>query len=358
MNYWQVGSGQKGRRSYWAECLRFGMAFAGEKYWKNGIEKVEKDDLVVLRFGANKIVAVGKIVEHEGRVRGCATDEEKSWLKDFDGWDLSAYCYVEWRKPRDESEYACKQLPQRGFSRLEDAAYRRKAQKVFDQGRICDPSSLGGPTETGKIDDEKLKDFLRRELGEHCEPAFSEICSIRELAAKYYGKDEKSRHWDEFKEHEIRTFLVLPLLHALGWGREQIKIEINPRKLRAEKTGSIDVACFAESYVPGVAERNKRNCRIIIESKRFESGLSDEAFEQARDYADSLRSSSCNLVLTSNGYCYKAYSRDKEGEFPCTASAYLNLLNMRERYPLDPDRVDGALEVFRLLLPAHHTEEC
>ena len=44
------------------------------------------------------------------------------------------------------------------------------------------------------------------------------------------------------------------------------------------------------------------------------------------------------------------YPKNKNGEFAETPSAYLNLLDPRQRYPLDPKNVGGALEVLRLLL--------
>lgn len=348
--FWQVGSGQEGRRSYSRECLKFGMAFAGDGYWRRGIEEVEKGDFVVLRYGAKKIVAVGKVVEHNGEVKGCATEEKKSWLKDFDGWDLPAYCYVEWHKPHDP-ECSRKPLPQSGFSRLKDAEYREQARQIFENNDVYQ-SNRDGPSFTRKVGDNEIADFLKKHLGESSAEAFSEIDSICKLAEKYY--DAGFRYWDEFKEHEIRTFLIVPLLLALGWRREQIKIEVTPRKLGAQETGSIDVACFSDDYRPGAMDENGKKCRLIIESKKFSSGLADEAVDQARRYARSLNSlpeHSCNLILVSNGYCYKAFTRNGEGEFSSEPSAYLNLLKPSHRYPLDPDNVDGALKAMELLLP-------
>jgi len=352
MNYWQVGSGQEGRRTYSDECLRFGMAFAGARYWKNRMEKVRKDDLVVLRYGTRKIVAVGKVIEHNGAVKGLATEEEKRWLKDFDGWDLPAYCYVEWHESH-RLENARKQLPQSGFSQLKDEEYCEQAQQVFNDNQSIYPSNRDGPRDTRRVEDHEARAFLKQHLGERSEEAFLEIRNIRELARKYYGDDDGFRYWNEFKEHEIRTFLIVPLLLTLGWRREQIKIEVNPKKLGARKGGSIDVACFSNDYLPGEWAENGENCKLIIESKTFGSGLAPEAVEQARDYADSLldRRSKCDLIFVSSGYCYKAYARNQEQGFASKPSAYLNLLKPSHRYPLDPLGVDGALRVLELLLP-------
>lgn len=168
------------------------------------------------------------------------------------------------------------------------------------------------------------------------------------MAEKYYGFG--FHHWGEFKEHEIRTFLIVPLLLALGWRREQIKIEVNPRKLGAQSVKSIDIACFSSGYQPGEVEENGNNCTLVIESKRFDAGLTHEAFVQAKDYAEPMPN--CNLILISNGYCYKAFTRNEGEEFSDQPSAYLNILKPRDRYPLYPDQTDGALEVLRLMLPS------
>lgn len=344
--FWQVGSGQEGKRSYSGECLKYGMAFAGERYWKGGIEKVKEGDFVVLRYSTKKIVAVGRVVEHDGEVNGCATEEKKGWLKDFDGWDLPAYCYVKWHKPYEPVD-ARKQLPQRAFSQLNDEEFQKQAREIFDDSH-AHTSNRGGPPPTEIVADGEIGAFLNDHLVEGSEKAFSELKSIRKLAETYYNAG--FRHWDEFKEHEIRTFLIVPLLRVLGWRREQIKIEVTPKKLGSQIAGSIDIVCFSDDYQPGATNENGEKCKLIIESKKFSSGLADEAVEQARGYADSLPNK-CNLVLVSNGYCYKAFVRNRNKEFSEQPSAYLNLLKPKDSYPLDP-RVDGALALFKLLLPS------
>jgi hypothetical protein len=57
------------------------------------------------------------------------------------------------------------------------------------------------------------------------------------------------------------------------------------------------------------------------------------------------------VVVVSNGYCYKAYLRDDNGEFNQDPSAYLNLLDPRDNYPLNPENVKGSLELLKYLLP-------
>jgi hypothetical protein len=75
----------------------------------------------------------------------------------------------------------------------------------------------------------------------------------------------------------------------------------------------------------------------------------DYAPEEARGYVKAFPS--CQILVVSNGYCYKTYIRKDSGDFSTMPSAYLNLLNPRDKYPLDPDNVKGALDVLRWLLP-------
>jgi hypothetical protein len=84
--------------------------------------------------------------------------------------------------------------------------------------------------------------------------------------------------------------------------------------------------------------------------RKIENKILSLKYGQAKTYAEHL--SNCELVIVTNGYCYKAYRRGKSKEFATAASAYLNLLRPRERYPLDPENVDGCLEMLRLLLPS------
>ena len=58
--------------------------------------------------------------------------------------------------------------------------------------------------------------------------------------------------------------------------------------------------------------------------------------------------------VVTNGWCYKAFVRDAgRPTFRATPSAYMNILQPRDRYPLDPQHVAGALEVLQQLLPSY-----
>ncbi|MGA8088301.1 MAG: hypothetical protein WCA10_13410 [Terracidiphilus sp.] len=148
----------------------------------------------------------------------------------------------------------------------------------------------------------------------------------------------------DIREHEALTFLIVPLLIALGWAEHQPKIELGV------SGGRVDIAGFRRPFIrkPGGA-CNLDDCTLIVESKGFSQGLT-YASVQGQTYANQFPN--CKIVLMSNGFCYKAYSRSEDG-FSNKPTAYLNLLSPTETYPLDPTNVEGALEVFRLLLPSN-----
>lgn len=338
MNYWQIGSGA-GNREYWQECLDFGMAFTGDEKMK----QVNKDDLIVLRRGIHKIVAVGKVIRGHS---ASENQEDKKWLEDFDGWSLPYHCYVEWHKPR-----ACvtaeKQLAPRPICRVWKPELQKQVREILDKERAYE--SKGEPRPVPDISDEDILDSLARQgtSGETAERFVQSLRHVRKLADHYF---DFGYPWKDVKEHEIRTFLIVPLLVALGWDERQIKIELSPGDLgEANGRKSIDLACFTSDYSPKANEKNRTNCKLLIESKRFNAGLTTGAPEQVKEYAKDLPN--CKAVVVTNGYCYKAFERPSgTDEFSDTPVAYLNIRSPKRNYPLDPN-VEGALEVLRILSP-------
>lgn len=92
MTTWIVSAGAEGR-DYTEYFYRFGMAFVGGESQRATMAKVAPGDTILLKRGTSESLAAGTVVERDGRTGG---DGDKTWLSDFDGWDLSAYCYVEW----------------------------------------------------------------------------------------------------------------------------------------------------------------------------------------------------------------------------------------------------------------------
>ena len=100
-NCWQVAAGSVGR-DYTKAFLESGIAFVGGDIYGTTMARVEPGDTMILKRGRSEIIAVGRVVSRAGVHRGDARgDDSRFWLRDFDGWDLYAWCYVDWRQPVD-----------------------------------------------------------------------------------------------------------------------------------------------------------------------------------------------------------------------------------------------------------------
>lgn len=336
---WQVAAGSD-QRDYADEFLRFGLAFVGGEKQMAALAQVRPGDLLVLKRGKSAVIAVGEAVERGESHFG---NGDKPWLRDFDGWDLPAYVRVDWRRPITN-------VPAEGLTigtikRVNTPSLRRAAEVAY-AGGVPVGKPLADPPATRGVPDSEILEFLvseglRPSLAEELTAAFARI----RLLARYYRSDR--RYWDHVREHETRTFLVAPLLLALGWAEQQIKIEL--KATRGERQGRIDMALFARPYrLDERGNTNDADCTLIVETKGLAQGLT-YAHGQAKDYAAQFPS--CRAVVVTNGYCYKVFKRGDEG-FSATPDAYLNLLDPRDRYPLDPERVAGALETLRYLMPS------
>jgi hypothetical protein len=327
MAVWIVSAGSLGR-DYADEFYRFGMAFVGGDNQRAALRRVQAGDMILLKRGTAEFLAAGVAVERDGVVSG---DGDKDWLLDFDGWDLPAYCHVEWHV--SPQPVPAQKLRAGSIYQSTKPEHLAVAQELL-AGPAVGPPIEPGPTRP--IDDQELLSHLIQ-LGLPVSGADELTQALRRirLLARYYHEN-----WDpaEIREHEARTFLVTPLLLALGWSEQQLKIEL------PAPGGRVDLACFAGPY-----SRRAEDVVALFETKGFSQGLS-YAVDQARGYAAHFPG--CKALIVTNGFCYKTFVRRADGTFPTFPSAYLNLLRPRSHYPLDPQRVGGALDVLNCLLPA------
>lgn len=326
--YWQIAAGDLGR-DYSEYFLRHGIAFVGGAKHVETMRSVKEGDRMILKRGTHSAMAVGEVVERNGIARG---EGDREWLMDFDGWDLPAYCHVDWR--RLDGHRPMPSLKRTTLQRYRSHEGQGQCEAWLEQFDVEAITPEPGPTEA--VSDEQMLGML---IEEGLRPASAEeltqaFARIRYLATYY----RHNLNWHSVREHETRTFLVIPLLIALGWTEQQIKIEHPGRKRQR-----IDVACHSKPF-----HREDSVCRMIIETKGFSQGL-HYASGQAASYAEALPD--CRVTIVTNGYCYKAFLR-KEGTFATEPAAYLNILNPSSRYPVDPKETDGALELLRLLLPS------
>lgn len=337
MRYWQVAAGAAGR-NYADDFLRYGIAFAGPD--NTAMTEVAPGDRVVLRNGLTEILAAGTVVERDGRCKGQAgrdVDADKSWLQDYDGWDLSTYFYVDWHRPEQP-------IPTSGLTRgtirqTHQETVRLVADDLVKSAPLVGPPAPEPVRVEALAESEMLEHLMRQGLRPSAAEELTSTLRRIQLLARYYYT---SCNWDDVREHETRTFLIVPLLLALGWSEQRMKIELSVLG------GRIDVACFARAYRQIGSDFSNEECVLILESKGFSQGLGF-AHSQGKGYAKAFPS--CRVVVASNGYCYKAYRRRSNEEFSDTPSAYLNLLRPTKRYPLDPTLVAGGLDLLTDLLP-------
>jgi len=330
--YWQIAAGGVGRE-FSDQFIRYGLAFVGIPQYPT-MEQVKAGDILLLKRGLSKVMAVGRALEWDG---ACVHFGDKPWLRDFDGWDLPGYCHVEWHVPK--YPVFTSGLTRATIQQVYQPEHVHLADTVLASVPVSTPIAPD-PSPTNPVSDQQILEFLIREglrpaLAEDLTTAFRRI---RLLASYYYNNCA----WEDVREHETRTFLIMPLLLALGWAEQQVKIELGVPQ------GRVDVACFSRPYQrdPG-GQPNVDDCVLLLESKGFHSGLSF-APEQAKVYAQHFPS--CKVVVVSNGFCYKTYCRTG-ADFSVKPGAYLNILNPQDAYPLDPDNVDGCLSVLKNLLP-------
>ena len=335
MTIWQVAAGD-GSRDYADVFLKFGVILVGPgsegEYFSNKdaynnsdswayrpfiktlAEVLAKGDLVVLKRPSSyswEIIAVGEITSDY---------LFEDVFSDVDGWDLQHCRKIHWKTP--SSQTIISGLRRGTLVRVHNQQAVEEVNEVWLNGQQVISSPI--PIEPKEISVDQLIDSLMIEglPGQHAELITNTIWRLRRIA-KWY-----SAHGSDVGEHEIRTFLIVPLLMSLGWAEQKIKIEWN----------NIDVALFDTPY------SKQSNPLIIIESKRLWDGLR-YAPDQAISYAQSYPA--CDRFIVSDGIRYKLFRR--EGDQWCYA-AYMNLLAPKRTHPYESG-IDGAVSFFLSVIP-------
>ena len=326
---WQQAAGDTNRK-YTDLCLQWSVILNGPGVYgrwpecqsslrRNGIkekkitdlrrfcEEMEDGHLVVLRLGTSFVFGVGQIL---GPYDHC---EE---FNDIDGWDVAHVRRVRWlwknvHNPKRFDTYTLK------------------------QGDTTQP--LTAPAVETWLETLEISEAVREEelaelpsIGAGANPNFEDISEY--LFDKGVASDSISNLLDQMgefvrianwykrsqnrpSEHETISYLVVPLLRALGWTPQRMAIEWN----------RIDVALF--SGLP----RGNNNLSVVVEVKKMrDSCLS--GFPQANYYADNLNAEHCRRLIVTDGLRYGIFTRQKDEEF--SLSAYMNLTRLRSEYPI------------------------
>lgn len=261
-------------------------------------------DFVVLRLGTSSIYGVGQIV---GDYEHC---EE---FNDVDGWAIGHARRVRWL-------WKYKERPKKFDTRAlksGDTTQRLKAPAVEAWLESLDISDAerawtlvnlpktGVDINIGDISEYLFNKGVASNLISSLADQIDEFIRV----AKWYTRSDSLP-----SEAETVTYLVVPLLLALGWTPQRMAIEWN----------KIDVALF--SSLP----RTKESLAVVVEAKKMnDSCLS--AFEQARDYA--LAGKICRRIIVTDGLRYGVFIRNSVDQ-PFSLYAYMNLTRLRNEYPI------------------------
>jgi hypothetical protein len=259
MATWEIAAGAFGR-DYSQFFLRHGMAFMGCEFW-DSLARVRPGDIAILKRGISEIVAVGEIVSRDGRHNGLAdvNDTSKEWLWDFDGWELPAWCYVDWHEPAQPINASALGLAQGTIRQARGKELLRIADETM-KSVSKRPNIQPEPPPTREVKQEDMIGSLI-DLGLRvgaADDVTEELRRIR-LLVQFYKKQKNYIP----NEHEIRTFLTVPFLLSLGWAEQAMKIE-----LPVPEGGRADVACFTNPF----KGRNDK-CVLLIETKNLGEGL-------------------------------------------------------------------------------------
>jgi hypothetical protein len=145
------------------------------------------------------------------------------------------------------------------------------------------------------------------------EPALDEVPeNIRGIVAEAADLaplfQNRQSFGDSPSEDELVAHFIVPFLRALGWPPERIAI----------KWRHVDIGVFR------ALPRTPENCHLVIEAKRFGSGV-EGALEQAKGYVEAL--SLAGDVIVTDGVRYRMYSTSSGFE----PVAYANLARLKRR---------------------------
>jgi len=299
---WQVGGGLTGS-PYDELFVKYGLALIGPgdagrwtpdrndadfdgSYVRRFATEPQVGDVILLRVGIDKVVAVGKIAS------------EYQYLEQFDdvnGWDLQHARRVRWRVLSSPENFPTRVFganPPR-FSAVSSDPMIQFASDVMATGiegwQYATLPLLPPPQPQW----ENPPEFLDKLVG--------------------LAQDWARMIWQEKSfcgipsEDEMLVHFVVPFFRGLGW----------PQELLALKWRYIDLAVFRK--LPRIPE----NCVLVVEAKRLEIGA-ESALKQAIDYSSKLPNH-CNILLT-DGFRYRLYGATVDYQ----PFEYANLLALKE----------------------------
>lgn len=336
-NCWQIGTGDE-TRSYFDIFIKYGVALVGPgdpgregdpktrlfytvnpdiRNWGAVLKKVKEGEWIIARKGKKSILAVGKVIEEINH---------GEFFSDVEGWDLQHYIKVKWYLPNTPNNII--QLSKNLLS--QSTLHGCNKQEVYDKIYSTDFKEA--------IQEFELEDFIVPEIIDHTEVMkmlIEEGLRIQdaENIALTIQRIIKLVQWykqndNETLEHEIIAFLILPLLIALGWSEQKIKLEYQ----------GIDIALFSNAFKGNY----KLTPEYIVEAKTFSNGL---AFTEQQLETYAKKYPECKNFVATNGYRYKIFIRDKS---KFILKGYFNLLKLTERNVLYDVPLDTVQSIYSI----------
>lgn len=271
---------------------------------KRFCEGVKDQDLVVLRSGTNKVLAVGEVVG------------DYEWYNEFgdvDGWNLEHTRRVRWLWTEGVvfPTYSLKWGGTISSLDSQDIKLWLSNLTITEESYKRELIKLPFSKKDSRLD---LLDL--NQISEHLFDKGIASNSIENLLHEMGGLIRVAKWYDRVNikpsEDETRAYLVIPLLRALGWTQQRMAIEWH----------NIDVALFSEPL------RNENKLSAVVEAKRKDNSCLNAQL-QAEDYAKNKKT--CKRLIVTDGLRYGVFIKASE-QFKL--SAYMNLTRLIDKYPI------------------------
>ncbi|MDT3778979.1 hypothetical protein PJI16_15540 [Nitrospira sp. MA-1] len=317
---WQVGAGDTDR-SYGDICIKYDVMLAGpgelgeyEKacyahlgHIRRFCREALSGDIVLLRLGTGDILAVGEIV-----------DDKAEWLKafaDVDGWDLQHVRRVRWF-PNTKRVFPPRTLggQVRTFAAVNVEAVRTWVESLAIAEHDRNRALAHVPAAGTELDPVELarRLFIEGLPSEHVDKLLATFSSLQRVASWYWN--ETKRPEGRPSEQETVCYLVVPFLLSLGWSQQTAAVQWN----------YVDVALF--NGMPST----ESTLTCVVEAKLLGKSVFSP-LGQALEYALRPGRERCNRLIVTDGIRYALHRR--EGD-KFALKAYLNILNVRDGYPV------------------------
>jgi hypothetical protein len=329
--YWQQGGGD-GNRNYIDICIDFAVILNGPGYagpldnntidtmLKDGVSKnaiadrkrfcfdMSDGDIVALKIGLQKIYAVGVIVGEY---------EWSDLFSDVDGWDIQHVRRVEWLwvAPKDaDGNFTPKDFKKNVLKlgttlKLDNPDVIKWIDSLKIDFNITHtvPDLPPHNEEKSKVQIEEIAEYLfSKGTSSNSIESLVSVIDDLQMIAKWY------KSVDNVSEFETETYLIIPLLRALGWTPQKMAVEWN----------NVDIAIF--NRLPRTAD----TLIAVVEAKKKGNSCL-RAYSQAYNYAKDKVN--CNRLIVSDGLRYGVFIKIDDKYI---LHAYMNITDFRRNYAI------------------------